>query len=108
MNYELVEQLKDAGFHQFSLPFERSAYNHTAWIQNPGNPDELVYKPTLSELIEACGESFNSLSRVNKNGSEAVADKEDMIWKASCWEQFVLSETPEEAVAKLWLELNKK
>ena len=54
--------------------------------------------PTLSELIEACGDSFHSLSMDDKTH-----------WVAN-WRVYGESRgsTPEEAVAKLYIALNKK
>jgi hypothetical protein len=61
---------------------------------------EQVYVPTLSELIEACGDGFYSLERIHPNGTwKALAQ-----WIAKSF----TSDTPDEAVAKLWLALNKK
>lgn len=98
MNYELAKQLKDAGFPQHLDP---------TWVEDEGVVSSLGYSllPTLSELIEACKEDFVTL-RKTSNGWEAtghkvVEDKERTIAAYSC-------ETPEEAVAKLWLFFNEK
>ena len=79
---ELAEELEIAGF----------PYRHV---------EGFPYIPELSELIEACGESFNTLRyyRLDKFWG-AHANAEAGI-TASC-----KGETPEEAVARLWLELN--
>ncbi len=76
MEYELVKELKDAGFQWDDVEF---------------------FYPSLSELIEACGDGFFSLFRY-KNCYEANGDlgKEGR------------GITPEEAVARLWIALNKK
>jgi hypothetical protein len=77
--------------------------------------DEYAYDPTLSELIEACGDEFDALYRLEKDYVSAVS--EDRVpggWEATpedkgeergwfCW-----GKTPEEAVANLWLALNPK
>lgn len=101
MKPELAKQLKDAGFPQPPKP--PPEYASLAWHGD-------VYIPTLSELIEACGE----LPIIFKSGGR---------WFAATWEgkffgdhyidgrlEYNLqeSDTPEEAVAHLWLELNKK
>ena len=103
MNYELAKELKDAGF-----PFKE---HHPAMgmenIIDFGDGED--YKvPTLSELIEACGNEFLSLTQISK-----VLFKEN--WRCEwlsnddeCVEEDIYGKTPEEAVAKLWLELNKK
>jgi len=62
--------------------------------------------PTLSELIEACGGKFHYLSDSScfKN-LEGITQK----WVAHSKDhsRMGLGSTPEEAVAKLWLELDK-
>ena len=73
MTYELAKELKDAGFPQTrrdaTLPLDRER----------GTVEPLMV-PTLSELIDACGECFGSLGRG--------------------WHD-------DESVARLWLALNK-
>lgn len=59
--------------------------------------------PDLKELIEACGDGFKNLCRDGKywwaNASFRIDNNDIQGWKSS---------TPEEAVANLWLALNKK
>lgn len=61
---------------------------------------DFVKRPTLEELIEACGDDF---VRLRKSGS---------LWEA--WGYFLKNGhdihalTPTEAVARLWLALNTK
>ena len=85
MDYELAKALKDAGFPQSG--------DSQLWFSD-------VYIPTLSEIIEACGEDFGSLTKV-------VYDSVD---KWECRDRTgyieIVEHTPEEAVAKLWLELS--
>lgn len=91
MNYELAKKLKDAGFPQ---KYEEKNDNGA-----------LPYTPTLSELIEACGYEFGGLIQYHKE------HKTD-YWEAYSYQgmesKTVRGDTPEEAVANLWLELNKK
>ena len=97
ITYELAKQLKEAGFPQVGNLHEGS-YLHIS-----GEPDRLaVVEPTLSELIEACGSNFDELTRDKRNtGGD---------WLATYWIQDLTyqgqGETPEEAVARLWLSLN--
>ena len=97
MRYELAKKLKDAGF-----PYKKSLFGgltEESYLDEKGNT---YNQPTLSELIEACGDSFGSLG-VNGQG---INNK-----KWHCFGKNRLIEfgkTPEEAVANLWLELNKK
>ena len=83
MNYELAKQLKDAGFPQ----------NGTGQFI-----DVKLASPTLSELIEACGDDFLNLYKTKDkwNCVHPLEDNDDCC-----------GSTPEEAVAHLWLELNK-
>lgn len=94
MTYELAKELKDAGFPQ-GLP--------------RGLND--VYFPTLSEIIEACGDRFVKLEKsTRQTGEREISD---------CWvamgllqepKEYIARQgaTPEESVARLWLLLNKK
>jgi len=99
MNYELAKKLKDAGFPQIEH------YDETDDLLQFHINNEFISIPTLSELIDACGDGFRFLIhekdprslkewRCNNDKSEW---KEDGFW----------GKTPEEAVANLWLALNK-
>ena len=101
MNYELCKKLKDAGFTQDI---------ESEWCYTPEGEHIFRYcgadfivdciEPTLSELIEACGENFRFLTR-NKKGKF-----KSFSWKEG--QEYDVCDTPEEAVANLWLELNKR
>lgn len=94
ITYELAERLEKAGF------------KSNGWWGNDNGKKFLFCPPSLSELIEACGENFGSLER--------CGDSRD--WMASeawgngleCAKYYIHGETPEEAVANLWLFLNQK
>lgn len=89
MTYELAKELKDAGF-----------------PQNMPQMDGWPCKPTLSELIEECGKAMYGMYRADvlwhATGGKDVDDDRFMI----TFEED--GSTPEEAVARLWLALNKK
>lgn len=95
MNYELAAKLKDAGL-------ECSLWT-TKDHKEPHKGDELLPAPTLSELIEACGAEFNRLER------DTVENHDSAIWIAYAWKLYKVKfgSTPEEAVANLWLAINK-
>lgn len=103
MNYELAKQLKDAGFPQRE---GRWICEHNDVIILKG-ACESYYYPTLEELIEACGDEFHCLILTTTGG----IDSNKKFWSAGYndkvvdWQNGV---TPSEAVAKLWLALNKK
>ena len=93
MNYELAKELKDAGFPQ-----------HGYEMMTPHAADvklgrESVYYPTLSELIEACLKELDGELTVRFKDGKCVCRYKEI--------EFVGS-TPKEAVARLWLALNKK
>jgi len=120
ISYKLAKQLKDAGFPQ------RDAEQYTSdgqWIPKK----EQRYIPALSELIMACGKNFGVLNCFYEGDDETktleqikkenpgttyynffqcsvgwhCSNKDTSIHVYDC-------STPEEAVAKLWLALNKK
>lgn len=92
INYELAKELKDAGF---PLKMKRT---WTDIFDDDYSEESGCYLPTLSELIEACGKSFTLES--SELGFRAFRTP---VLVEGGW-----SATPEEAVARLWLELNKK
>ena len=92
MKYELAKELKDAGFPQGGDVRPAAA----GW----GGAGSDVINPTLSELIEAIGEGAG----LRNNGIDrwtAFKSIEDKLHVAEN------GKTPEEAVAKLWIEINK-
>ncbi len=98
IDYNLAKELEDAGFVQ-SLPTPQGQYLHDHTV----SPSRHYYLPTLSELIEACGENFFTLVRTHYTGG--------IGWFARDTREGynpVMGSTPEEAVARLWLALNKK
>ena len=105
MDYKLAKKLKDNGFPQ--IP------QHEFVCKEGAGEDECVTKPRLSELIDACGDGFELESEYwdvelaqevsSWHSLKAIKDPDDD-------REYVhgYGRTPEEAVAKLWLELNKK
>lgn len=62
--------------------------------------ESIIEVPTLSELIEACGEKLYSLRKqTNQWCVESLMDSNNWFIQEK-------GSTPEEAVAKLWLALN--
>ena len=99
MNYELALELREAGF-----PGTFTGECETGC--NVPNEDltDFAYCPTPEELIEACGERFVSLNLIidPKGWScEAVNKNEEITGE-------IFGATPTEAVARLWLAINKK
>ena len=83
MNFKLARELEENGFPKKGCNWD---YSHEH------DKGQVLYFPSLSELIEACGDDFNILVR-GKDG----------FWYAES-EQ---GKTPTEAVARLWLVINK-
>ena len=112
MIYELAKKLKDAGFPEDK--FDRVYTGRMEELINDidGSPTGLMgaesyLAPRLEQLIEACGDEFGGLERTyNYLGNtiewcafQTKIDSKDM---------YCVGPVPEEAVANLWLELNKK
>lgn len=124
IDYKLAKQLKEAGFPQgmgdylvknkdekkhrsFRITEERGYENLLAVGY------DLIFIPTLSELIEACGDRFFQLFRWD-NDKElqgkwgAVGQLPYYDSNTADTEVFRVDEkTPETAVAKLYLKLNE-
>lgn len=86
MTHELAKQLKDAWFQSKRIDQVETYPN-----------GEVIFIPTLSELIEACGDISFSLNKTNTG-----------FWIESVKGDTETYPTPEEAVVNLWLALNKK
>lgn len=84
MNSELARLLKEKGF-----PQDPSTETHAFWIS----------MPDLSELIRACGDDFYCVRRRPNGDFQAQSVNKDKV--------YAFGSTPEEAVASLWLELQK-
>jgi len=116
MTYELAKELKEARFPQKGNgemiiyytgdTVARIFYNQFVTLKIEGKP-EIVYSPTLEELIEACGGSFDDLQKAGK-----LWIARGIVEKQSNSNLDILQQNTEptstEAVAKLWLALNKK
>lgn len=92
MNYNLAKQLKDCGYPQK----EHSGYFHQGDLVGD---DDLPYVPTLSELIEACGDKFKELVRNDDGNFECRNDYMDM--------ETAEYPTPEEAMAHWYLKIHE-
>ena|SRR3990167_2024210 len=133
MNYELCKKLKDAGYPQKGYWFwsvdetdmprittEANVYDTCSFVKSADGKSyekiKLCFAPTLSELIEACGDKFHKLEMNNDSAYPNSPHKWSAFefrmsdeWKAGEF-QYVSGSTPEEAVANLYLRLknNKK
>lgn len=122
MNYELCKKLKEAGFPNAKdingedksfvwvkynpeddfIPVDSKIF-YEFWQQTYSIKGNIDIFPTLSELIEACGDKFGTLyHNVHKEEGE-------LEWSVATYSPDCVGhgDTPEEAVANLWLKLNK-
>lgn len=99
LSYETVEKLRDAGF-----PFRKwdgpQRLTNSDLFQ-PIEGSEWYFIPTLSELIEECGEGFKELVREEEDGTFGCRD--DYMDT-----EYLTYPTPEKAVAALYLALHEK
>ena len=110
ISYELAKQLKDAGFPQTGHGlFWIDGYNVAQWLSRPQDHFIRAYVPTLSELIEACGEKFVSLYKDGDGWrAHGKAPLEADCHDDDCCGDLETGMSAEEALAHLWLALNKK
>lgn len=126
MNYELAKELKDTGLPQDRSPWvyyicQTSGHDpHTIFALRNGlsgyKSEEVigwVAAPTLEELIEACGKTYVEGGKEYSFGLLWALDK----WFAGFTDEHDCptpelsngeATTPTEAVARLWIALNKK
>lgn len=123
ITYSKALELKNAGFPPPEYKKDKTSWileetngfcYHGVFMSNeehiirlhPGfmySPSSFIYAPSLLELIEACGNRFTGLYKQQPGFSG--------YWQAVCNMMpgiMMEGSTPEEAVANLWLELNKK
>ena len=102
MTYELAKQLKDAGYEFVKIDPSREIITGKKQVYTGfAFEGKEFYEPTLSELIEACGKQFFGLYC---GANHWIAEE----FVTGIQPRHTQGKTPEEAVAKLWMELNKK
>lgn len=97
MNYELAQKLKDAGFPQGGAFMGKNGNK----VLTDDNNENQVIVPTLSELIEACGEEFRNLTKESYCWSTNFIEGDNYDYGET------EGSTPEEAVANLFITLKK-
>ena len=105
MNFELAKKLKEAGFPMRCIKIKRDFSGDAQYLE-PLQP--LV--PSLSELIEECGDDFNCLFKHTDETFWTAGYAVSEIEAGFGWSKITKigeGSTPEEAVANLYLELNK-
>lgn len=101
MNYELAKKLKDAGFPTKEPNCDcsilwKSDKNYQKHINESHYYD---WEPILEELLDACGDRI--MLNHNESGLWTASKHGEQLYIAE------ISENREEAVARLWLALNK-
>jgi hypothetical protein len=122
MNHELCKKLKDAGFPQkgyigakyynfighprLDIPYQ---YAQLIQIESESQFDKIggyILIPTLSELIEACGNSLIGMSKY-KDGIYSIGWYSMYHKEFDSMASFIYGATFEESIANLWLKLNE-
>lgn len=103
MNYELADRLRMAGFPQRVNVVPISAEGYRGYCE-PIQPEP--YQPSLTELIEACGDEFMLTNECGIwEAWSGLVSRSVRMGEAGAKHE-VEGKTPEEAVAKLWLALH--
>ena len=92
MDYQLAEQLRNAGFPQTGVGRHIGVPTAVVWRAR-----DLVYVPALEELITACGDHLGEIARLT-NGSFQAAARDGRLRQ--------VGRSPTEAVARLWLAIS--
>jgi hypothetical protein len=118
MNYKTVKKLKESGFQQWIMDtmIKRRGYfvidNEIderlieVYLESDLKRlglENLIYVPTLSELIEETTRNYYNFDL----GTGVVVGEESFIWTAKTRGHSAQGYSPEEAVANLWMALNK-
>lgn len=113
ISYELAKRLKDAGFpqlHEADPKGEGKKLISDNLADNMEIDAGIVYAPTLSELIEWCGNDFYGLFKDQENNRVSY-----LGWKATGMTNLHVDSrlhgegrTPEVAVAELGIKLHNK
>lgn len=113
MTYELAKQLKDAGFEikdftkHWYWGFDEDGFEQRYLFIDSSLTDkdfkvfDYPFEPTLAELIEALGNDFYQLEKIPTKLWIARGTNDGELYREE-------GETPEEAVARLYLALNSK
>jgi hypothetical protein len=107
MNLELTEEILICSvLKDLKYPQDKKNGYYATILGNHGKI-ELVYIPTLSELIHSCGKDFELSKGRHKIHDPWTASIEPMNESTK---DYANGKTPEEATARLWirLKLNKK
>lgn len=103
LTYETAKELKDKGFIQYGKGV--SVFSKPATFENIEVGD-YAYSPTLEELIGACDTNSYLFAELQRPGSERwEAEAVKIPYKGDS--KVGYGDTVAEAVANLWLKINK-
>ena len=101
MDYTLAKELKEAGFPGSEEWKEKKVGEGHFQIQMP-EPLMHELRPTLSELIRACGDEFQALMKEYSHAGDRYT------CSSFHRHEHGTGSSPEEAVARLWLALSRR
>lgn len=104
MNNDLLQELVAAKFPFRLFPKEVKNVAYFPFLVIEGEEYEV---PNLSEIIAACGDGFGSLHHFKEWMASGGEDR-TIPRETESYEFNEKGATPSEAVARLWLALNKK
>jgi len=109
MNYELALKLKEAGYPQ-NHKWVNECKTFGCWLKDGIGRKEDIHSPSLEELIEALpkGEDFALFSIGDKWRADFKSPNNMVMLGEVEGEYRAVGSTPLEAVANLWLKLNKR
>ena len=102
MDYSLAKELKEAGFPQHA---NKPSYMGSRLMAVNSDNTDYAFPPTLEELIEACGEAYFNLQYITTDDEGWMASK--YPGQPGKYKSVGYCRTPTEAVARLWLALNR-
>ena len=107
MDHTLASELRDAGFPQQTLHLG-NVVEREKWDPIVGY--DPCFVPSLEELVEACGEKVAVFhdGTMWTAGKIGVITSNGLLFFDAVFRRAILAATPKEAVARLYLALNKK
>jgi hypothetical protein len=112
IDYNLAKEMRDLGYEAFQ---DCPVWNDNLYLKKPTeehyreswNHCLNAFEPKLEKLIEQCGDNFVSILKL-REGKGFRAQGNDYPDNYPDWGYSIHGKTALEAVARLWVELNKK
>ena len=109
ISYDTAKQLNNAAFEMKAASYNDIVSSRPDIWREPRQGASWYLLPTLSQLIDACGQGYIALERMPKGWHASKTPPEldnDPDYFGGNEIESGYQPTPEEAVAKLWLALN--